>query len=91
MPGSATQRDFFEPTTPAPCGARIASQEIFQCEKCGFDRNVDTPIHDGRWLRRDCARCKFTAGFPVWHGERKKLRRRVLTRGGGLTTPSAEV
>jgi hypothetical protein len=38
------------------------------CDRCGFDKYVDTPIHNGQWVRRDCARCKRTIGFPVWYG-----------------------
>ena len=39
------------------------------CPKCGSSQFVDTEIHDGESLRRDCARCHRTAGFIFWHGE----------------------
>jgi hypothetical protein len=38
------------------------------CDRCGFGKFIDSPIHDGQSVRRDCARCKTTLGFPVWYG-----------------------
>jgi hypothetical protein len=38
----------------------------FTCDRCGAHRYVDTPIHAGRSIRRDCANCRLAAGFPVW-------------------------
>jgi len=39
------------------------------CPKCGGSQFVDSPIHDGESLRRDCAHCHRTAGFIFWHNE----------------------
>jgi hypothetical protein len=38
------------------------------CDRCGSTRFVDTPIHEGRSTRRDCALCHRTWGFPRWYG-----------------------
>jgi len=38
------------------------------CQSCGWPEFVDSPIHDGRSLRRDCAHCGRTAGFLIWYG-----------------------
>jgi len=40
-----------------------------QCGRCGHTEYRDTPIHDGQSVRRDCANCGRTYGFPVWKGE----------------------
>jgi hypothetical protein len=37
------------------------------CEVCGSGDIIDTPIHQGRSVRRDCARCNRTLGFTVWN------------------------
>ena len=37
------------------------------CDGCGRHQYVDTPIHGGRSIRRDCERCGRTWGFPVWN------------------------
>ena len=42
---------------------------ILRCNRCGSTEFVDTPIHDGKSLRRDCAQCHRTLGFPVWYRE----------------------
>lgn len=39
--------------------------------RCGSAETVDVPIHDGRSLRRDCARCRRFIDFPVWYGRAK--------------------
>jgi len=36
------------------------------CGNCGSTRFIDTPIHEGRSVRRDCGDCGRTWGFPVW-------------------------
>ena len=39
------------------------------CPRCGCTRYFDTSIHDGRSRRRDCAKCRYMIGFPVWYGK----------------------
>jgi len=39
---------------------------LSRCERCGSTEFTDVPIHDGNSLRRDCAVCGRTAGFPKW-------------------------
>jgi len=39
-----------------------------QC-RCGSTDWNETPIHAGRSVRRDCARCRKFFDFPIWHGE----------------------
>jgi len=41
----------------------------FRCTDCGHPEYRDTKIHDGQSIRRDCARCGRTAGFPLWFGK----------------------
>lgn len=36
------------------------------CLRCGSEEHIDVPIHGGRSIRRDCARCHQTKGFSVW-------------------------
>ena len=36
------------------------------CSRCGSPRTVDVAIHEGRSVRRDCAECGLTRGFPRW-------------------------
>lgn len=66
----------------APCGVmtrdmlgalREAKAEVIYelrlrepCTRCGAGTAVDTPIHGGRSIRRDCAVCGLTKGFPAW-------------------------
>ncbi len=50
-----------DPAAPAP-------EVAFACDRCGCCQYIDTPIHDGQSLRRDCFRCGRTAAFPVWYG-----------------------
>jgi hypothetical protein len=38
------------------------------CPRCKRHRFIDFAITGGR-IRRDCAFCRRTAGFPVWHGD----------------------
>jgi hypothetical protein len=37
------------------------------CEHCGSTSVNDVPIHVGRSVRRDCALCNRTLGFPHWN------------------------
>jgi hypothetical protein len=46
-----------------------------QCGSCRGTEFIDTAIHGGRSIRRDCAQCGLTAGFPMWFGKiDKRLR-----------------
>lgn len=38
------------------------------CRRCFSTQFIDSKIHGGRSLRRDCAQCGLTAGFPMWWG-----------------------
>lgn len=50
-------------------GDIIADHSGFTCKRCDFHEYRDSPIHNGRSTRRDCARCNRTDGFPVWNPE----------------------
>lgn len=50
-----------------PCNAPTKSAEA-ACQ-CGSTEGIDVPIHEGRSLRRDCARCGRFLDFPVWYGK----------------------
>jgi putative DNA primase/helicase len=39
------------------------------CPKCGHPETVDVPVRGGEAVRRDCARCGHTMGFPKWSTE----------------------
>ena len=41
----------------------------FTCDRCDCTEYRDVPIHGGRSIRRDCAACGRTAGFPQWNPE----------------------
>ena len=36
--------------------------------RCGSTAYLDSPIHGGQSIRRDCARCDRFIGFPIWYG-----------------------
>ncbi|HUY88705.1 MAG TPA: hypothetical protein VMV10_08220 [Pirellulales bacterium] len=36
--------------------------------RCGATTWRDVPIHGGRSIRRDCARCGRFIDFPIWYG-----------------------
>jgi hypothetical protein len=38
------------------------------CPRCGSFEFIDSPIHNGRSLRRDCRNCGRTHSFPRWYG-----------------------
>jgi hypothetical protein len=40
--------------------------------RCGSTRWRDVPIHGGRSIRRDCARCGRFLSFPLWYGQREE-------------------
>ena len=39
-----------------------------QACRCGSQKFLDVRIHGGQSIRRDCARCSRTVGFPIWYG-----------------------
>lgn len=41
--------------------------QLSLCQKCGSQEFIDVTIHGGNSVRRDCAKCGRTAGFPVWN------------------------
>jgi hypothetical protein len=38
------------------------------CDRCGATEFTNTEIHEGRSLRRDCAKCNRFMGWPRWYG-----------------------
>lgn len=68
-PKVAETPTILEPIQPvAPAVAPVQPVEgADACPRCGSTAFVDTPIHDGRSIRRDCATCGRTTGFPVWN------------------------
>jgi hypothetical protein len=53
-----------------PAGRNLVEQRVAYgpiC-RCGSRHTTDTPIHGGRDLRRDCARCRCFISFPTWNG-----------------------
>jgi len=49
--------------------SRRAERPLGCCARCGAGEFRDVPIHEGRSIRRECARCGRFVGFPVWHGK----------------------
>ncbi len=43
------------------------------CEKCGTGETVEVPIHAGRSIRLDCARCGRFMRFGTWYGKTNSL------------------
>jgi hypothetical protein len=39
------------------------------CTKCGSTEYRDREIHNGQSQMRECARCNYTMGIPLWYGE----------------------
>jgi len=39
-----------------------------RCRRCRSSDYIDFPIHGGRSIRRDCARCGFLIDLPQWYG-----------------------
>ena len=89
---TAQQTLFSDPPTPPA----TSSSPLVECDHCGFEKFIDTVLkhepHNGQSVRRDCARCKLTMGFPVWYGKVVELqqwpRKKTL---GPLTVPSSTV
>jgi hypothetical protein len=58
--------EFRKPKTPPP--PRKPKRPDAVC-RCGSTQWRDVPIHGGRSIRRDCARCGRFLGFPLWYGQ----------------------
>jgi hypothetical protein len=56
--------EFRKPKTPPP---RKPKRPDAVC-RCGSTKWRDVPIHGGRSIRRDCARCGRFIAFPLWYG-----------------------
>ena len=65
---------------PADTAIAPAPAAVPRCRKCGSTEFRDVPIHDGRSVRRDCAKCGRFLAFPLWHG--------VPQQTGQLAQPS---
>ena len=50
---------------PAPDTAALKTPRRKAC-KCGCHETVSVPIHNGRSIRLDCAKCNRFIGFSVW-------------------------
>jgi hypothetical protein len=59
--------EFRKPKTPPP---RKPKRPDAVC-RCGSTQWRDVPIHGGRSIRRDCARCGRFLAFPLWYGRKE--------------------
>lgn len=68
-----SQRDLFTDQAP-PHKNRLAAALVTRCQKCKGSEYIDTrimyPPHNGQTVRRDCKRCGWAMGFPLWYGQR---------------------
>jgi hypothetical protein len=55
-----------------------AGESESPCQRCGDRRTSLNIIHSGESLRRDCAYCGRSMGFPSWYDP--KLTQEILTR-----------
>lgn len=66
------ERDLFNDQATPPFKNPHAAGLVDRCRKCGGTDFVNHPLmhapHNGRSLRRDCRRCGWTFGFPIWYG-----------------------
>ena len=53
-PGGFVPCESHEPTIPGTC------------DRCGSDQYQDYAIHNGRSIRRDCAKCRRFIRWPKW-------------------------
>jgi hypothetical protein len=60
--------EFRQPKTPPPPRKPKPKRPDAVC-RCGSTQWRDVPIHGGRSIRRDCARCGRFLGFPLWYGQ----------------------
>lgn len=66
-PKAARQPEPIEPQAPRPTPPPVAQTDKPVC-RCGSYTYRDTPIHEGRSTRRDCAECGRFLAFVVWYG-----------------------
>lgn len=54
--------------------------QVPSCRRCGSTRFVDVvltyPPHDGRTVRRDCAKCGRFWDFVLWYGQQNEAEHR---------------
>ena len=56
------------PDRPADRPAGPSPDGIDRCGRCGSTETVDSTIHDGASVRRDCAACGRFWKFTLWYG-----------------------
>lgn len=61
-----------EAAAPGQAATRAAAPARPIC-RCGSTTSQDVQIHDGKSVRRDCARCRRFIEFPVWYGNPAKM------------------
>lgn len=57
-----------ETTPPEFSQSRAIDFEAPECP-CGESATIDVPIHGGRSIRADCARCRRFRRFKLWYGQ----------------------
>jgi hypothetical protein len=59
---------------------------------CGSTQWRDVPIHGGRSIRRDCARCGRFIAFPLWYGRKEDEQASAQPQGadGGVEAGSEQ-
>jgi hypothetical protein len=59
---------------------------------CGSTQWRDVPIHGGRSIRRDCARCGRFIAFPLWYGRKEDEQASAQPQGadGGVEAGSKQ-
>lgn len=66
-------------TTPSKLGTNPLCVLRTVCQRCGSTDFTDHVLrahdHAGRSTRRDCARCGWTFGFPLWYGKDREAPR----------------
>lgn len=72
------QSELFNEAPPATSHVNpLAAALVTTCRKCGgaeyVDHRLEHAPHNGTSVRRDCARCGWTMGFPTWHGEQVEV------------------
>jgi hypothetical protein len=86
VPGGGGYAPYRERTGPPPTTVTLKAEPGTsyrtgdRCDRCLGTTFTDTPIHDGQSVRRDCARCKRTLGFPVWYGRDQQAQAKRLAR-----------